>query len=46
MINLGHDIGDGLLRRVGNILNQAIMNTAYTASNRWRRICHFNAWCR
>ncbi|VCX09393.1 putative diguanylate cyclase YfiN [Acinetobacter baumannii] len=29
---LGHDIGDGLLRRVGNILNQAIMNTAYTAS--------------
>ena len=29
---LGHDIDDGLLRRVGNILNQAIMNTAYTAS--------------
>lgn len=29
---LGHDIGDGLLRRVGNILNQAITNTAYTAS--------------
>lgn len=28
----GHDIGDGLLRRVGNILSQAISNTAYTAS--------------
>ncbi|MBI1446883.1 sensor domain-containing diguanylate cyclase [Acinetobacter calcoaceticus] len=28
----GHDIGDGLLRRVGNILSQAILNTAYTAS--------------
>lgn len=29
---LGHDIGDGLLRRVGNVLNQAIENTRYTAS--------------
>lgn len=28
----GHDIGDGLLRRVGNILSQAILNTPYTAS--------------
>lgn len=29
---LGHDIGDGLLRRVGAVLNQVILNTPYTAS--------------
>ncbi|MFC2996472.1 diguanylate cyclase domain-containing protein [Acinetobacter sichuanensis] len=29
---LGHDIGDGLLRRVGNILNRAITNTNFSAS--------------
>lgn len=29
---LGHDIGDGLLRRVGNILNRAIANTNFSAS--------------
>lgn len=28
----GHDAGDDLLRRVGNILNQLIQNTPYTAS--------------
>lgn len=28
----GHDVGDGLLRRVGSVLNQAIQNTSYTAS--------------
>ncbi len=29
---LGHDVGDGLLRRVGSVLTQAIQNTTYTAS--------------
>lgn len=29
---LGHDIGDGLLRRVGAVLNQVILNMPYTAS--------------
>ncbi|MCU4414885.1 sensor domain-containing diguanylate cyclase [Acinetobacter sp. WU_MDCI_Axc73] len=29
---LGHDVGDGLLRRVGSVLTQAIQNTPYTAS--------------
>lgn len=29
---LGHDIGDSLLRRVGAVLNQVILNTPYTAS--------------
>ena len=29
---LGHDVGDGLLRRVGNVLNQAIKDTPFTAS--------------
>ena len=29
---LGHDVGDGLLRRVGAVLNQVILNTPYTAS--------------
>jgi diguanylate cyclase (GGDEF)-like protein len=29
---LGHDIGDGLLRRMGNILTRTIANTTYTAS--------------
>lgn len=28
----GHDIGDGLLRRMGNILSRTIANTSYTAS--------------
>ncbi len=28
----GHDIGDGLLRRMGNILSRTIVNTSYTAS--------------
>ncbi|WP_151707079.1 GGDEF domain-containing protein [Acinetobacter sp. TUM15064] len=30
--NFGHDVGDGLLRRVGSILNQLIQNTLYSAS--------------
>lgn len=29
---MGHDIGDGLLRRVGNILSRAINHTSFTAS--------------
>lgn len=29
---LGHDIGDELLRRMGNILNRTIANTGFTAS--------------
>ena len=29
---LGHDVGDGLLRRVGAVLGQVILNTPYTAS--------------
>lgn len=28
----GHDAGDELLRRMGNVLNQLIQNTQYTAS--------------
>ena len=30
--SLGHDVGDGLLRRMGGILNQLIQNTLYSAS--------------
>ncbi len=30
--NYGHDIGDDLLRRMGNILSRTITNTNYTAS--------------
>lgn len=29
---LGHDLGDELLRRMGNILNRTIVNTSFTAS--------------
>jgi len=29
---LGHDTGDNLLRRLGNILNRSISNTSYSAS--------------
>lgn len=30
--DFGHDVGDDLLRRMGNILNRTISNTSYTAS--------------
>ena len=30
--NYGHDIGDSLLRRMGNILSRTVTNTSYTAS--------------
>lgn len=30
--SVGHDVGDGLLRRVGNVLNQVIKDTPFTAS--------------
>ena len=30
--NLGHDAGDSLLRRVGNVLNQLVQQTHYSAS--------------
>lgn len=33
----GHDIGDGLLRRMGNILSRTIANTSYIKAPDWRR---------
>ena len=30
--NLGHDVGDEMLRRMGNILTRSIQHTSYTAS--------------
>ena len=30
--NLGHDVGDDMLRRMGNILSRSIQHTTYTAS--------------